>query len=429
MNSLSMACGVGVIGAGVVGGGVVSTLLSNRHVVADRAGVQLELRHVAEINQKNLEQFDLTGITVGPHALELCKDPSVDIVCELIGGLEPARTFILAALNNKKHVVTANKMLLAKHGEELTEAAIRNGVQLRFEAAVAGGIPIIKAIREGLAANNITAIYAILNGTCNYILSQMSYQDLEFETALKQAQALGFAETPPDLDIEGHDTAHKCLILATLSYSTRIRLEDVYVEGITKVSHLDVLYARDMGYVIKLLAVVRKLEGGIEARVHPTLVPETMLLANVRNEFNGIYVESDIADATMYYGRGAGRMPTASAVLADIVDIARSTSTPAPPPFRYTHNIPLRDIGLVEGRYYLRLTTQDSPGVLGRVCTILGSHQVGIASIHQKEENEDTPAHIVMMTHVAVESQVMAALKEIDQLSFMLEPVHMLRVL
>jgi homoserine dehydrogenase len=334
-----MGIGVGVIGAGTVGGGVIEILSANTGVIADKTGAQVALRHVAELKQELLKDLDLTGVTVSNDAKTLINDPEVQVVCELIGGVEPAKTFILAALNAGKHVVTANKMLLAKHGAELAEAAIRNGVELRYEAAVAGAIPIIKALREGLAANHIHAIYGILNGTCNYILSRMTYEGLEFQETLDKAVALGFAETPPDLDILGHDTAHKCQILASLAYSTKVDLEAIPVEGITKITHLDVAYAREMGYLIKLLAVVRKVDGEIEARVNPTLVPETHLLASVRNEFNAVYVESDCADATLHYGRGAGRLPTASAVVGDIVDIACRGEGVRPAPFSYTHAV------------------------------------------------------------------------------------------
>ena len=424
-----MPLGVGVVGAGTVGGGVIQTLVSNAATIRDKAGVDVALRHVADLNTDLFRGYDLDGVAVSKDAGALIQDPRVDVVCELIGGIEPAKRFILAALNNKKHVVTANKMLLAKHGVELCEAAVRNGVELRYEAAVAGTIPIIKALRESLASNHVQAIYGILNGTCNYILSRMTFEGLDFDSVLRQAQEKGFAETPPDLDVLGHDTAHKCQILASLAYCTKVDLEKIYVEGITKITHLDVSYAREMGRVIKLLAIIRKVEGEIEARVHPTLVPETHLLASVRNEFNGVYVECDIADATLYYGRGAGRLPTASAVVSDIVDIARGKGTQAQPPFRYSHSIDVRDIGLLEGRYYLRLTTADHPGVLGRVATILGTHGVGIASVIQKEESEHAPAHIVMMTDATVESSLMAALSEIDALADTVEPTLMLRVL
>lgn len=427
-----MGCGVGVIGAGTVGSGVIQTLRNNANVIKDKTGLDVALTHVAELKQELLEGLDLEGVKVSNDAAALIADPAVQVVCELIGGLEPAKTFILKALNAGKNVVTANKMLLAKAGPELNEAAVRNGVELRFEAAVAGTIPIIKALRESLASNHIHAVYGIVNGTCNYILSRMTFDNLDFGTALKQAQENGFAETPPDLDIRGHDSAHKCQILASLCYCTQVNLDELYVEGVTKITHADVTYARELGYQIKLLAAVRKVENEIEARVHPTLVPEQHLLASVRNEFNAIYVESDAADSTLYYGRGAGRFPTASAVISDIIDIARRNGAPARPPFQYTHDIPLRDIGLLSGRYYLRFTTRDYPGVLGKICTVLGSHGVSIASCTQKEiieDHEATPVHVVLMTHETIESSVMAAQAEIDALDFIVEPTHILRVL
>jgi len=424
-----MGYGVGVIGAGTVGGGVIETLLQNGGVIRDKAGIDIELRHVAELKAELLEPFDLAGVTVSQDARTLINDPEVRIVCELIGGLEPAKTFIIEALSAGKHVVTANKMLLAMAGPELNEVAMRHNVQLRYEAAVAGAIPIIGALREGLVANHIDAVYGILNGTCNYILSRMTDEELKFDEVLAQAQALGFAETPPDLDIGGHDTAHKCQILATLCYSTHIDLDAIYVEGITGITQIDVRNALEMGYVIKLLAIIRKIDGEIEARVHPTLVPQQMLLASVRNEFNAIYVEGDTAGPTLYYGRGAGKLPTASAVVANIVEIARQIDEPAPVPFQYTHDISVRDIGLHRGQYYLRFTTADHPGVLGKICTILGDHGVGIASISQHEEKDDTPAHIVMMTHATLESSITAALAEITPLSFIVERARLIRVL
>ncbi|MBN2311035.1 MAG: homoserine dehydrogenase [Candidatus Hydrogenedentes bacterium] len=424
-----MAIGVGVIGAGTVGGGVIETLLGNRAVIGERLGADVSLVHVADMRPEAFEAFELGGVTVSEDARALIADPKVDVVCELIGGLEPARTFILEALGAGKSVVTANKMLLAHHAPELTEAAVANGVELRYEAAVAGGIPIIKSLREGLAANRFECVYGILNGTCNYILSRMTYEGLEFGEVLRQAMELGFAETPPDLDIEGHDTAHKCQIVASLCFSTEVALDEIHVEGVTKVTGADVAYAREMGYVIKLLAVVRDVNGDIEARVHPTLVPEAHLLASVRNEFNAVYVEGDVAGATLYYGRGAGRRPTASAVVSDIVDIARRDGAPPPRPFVYAEKRTVRNIGQHVGRYYLRLTTLDKPGVLGSVCTILGNHGVSIASCIQKEEHEERPVHVVLMTHETVEASLRAALAEIDRLEFIREDTHALRVI
>jgi len=424
-----MSLGVGVIGAGTVGGGVIQTLLSNADRIRSNVGRSIALRHVADLEHDRLKEFNLDGVTVSKDAGALIADPGVHVVCELIGGIEPAKTFILKALRAGKHVVTANKMLLAHHGAELAHAAIENGVELRYEAAVAGGIPIIKALREGLAANHVEFIYGILNGTCNYILTRMTYEGLEFDGVLQQAMDLGFAERPPDLDILGHDTAHKCQIIASLAFSTEVNLDDLYVEGITKITHADVAYARELGYIIKLLAIVREVNGEIEARVHPTLVPETHLLAQVRREFNAVYVKTDIADATLYYGRGAGRLPTASAVVADVIDIARRGDAPAPPPFVYGPNRPVRDIGHVRTRYYLRMTTLDQPGVLGRVFTVLGDHGVSIASCIQKEMHDDDTVPIVIMTHETDESSLRAALGTIDGFDFVRDQTHVIRVL
>lgn len=424
-----MQLNVAVIGAGTVGGGVIRALTENGDVLRAKVGHDIRLTHVCEVNEKNVKDLPLNGVTVTKDVDSLCANPNIHVICELIGGQEPAKTFILKALRAKKHVVTANKMLLALHGPELTKAATENGVDLRYEAAVAGTIPIIKALREGLAANRIRSIYGILNGTCNYILSRMTYEGLGFDDVLKQAQAKGFAETPPDLDVLGHDTAHKCLIIASLCFNTDLKIADIPVEGITKISAGDIADAREMGYLIKLLAVVRDADGAIDARVHPTLVPEDHLLASVRNEFNAIYVESDLADATLYYGRGAGRMPTASAVAADIADIARRAGGPPPPPFRYDEARKLRPIGQHEGGYYLRFTTEDQTGVLGRICTILGEHKVSIASCSQKDPHGENSVHVVIMTHNTLESNLRAALARIDALDVILQPTHVLRVL
>lgn len=424
-----MPFGVAVIGAGIVGGGVIKTLLDNGDILRANTGVDIRLTHVCEINPDNLKDFDLSGVTVTDDVETLWNDPSINVVCELIGGEEPAKTFVLAALKAGKNVVTANKMLLALHGPELTRAAVDNGMELRYEAAVAGTIPIIKALREGLVANRIRSVDGILNGTCNYILTRMTYDGLEFEAVLKEAQERGFAETPPDLDVEGHDTAHKCQIIASLCYASRVDLADIHVEGITNITSGDIADAFEMGYVIKLLAIIREVDGEIDARVHPTLVPKDHLLASVRNEFNAVFVESDLADATLYYGRGAGRMPTASAVAADIADIARRGDAPAPPPFLYRDERRIRDIGRFEGCYYLRMTTLDEKGVLGGIFTILGEHGISIASCNQKDPHGENRVHVVLMTHEAVESSLRAALAEIDGLDTIIGPTHVIRVL
>ncbi len=424
-----MAVGVGVIGAGTVGGGVITLLTSSEQEIAEKTGCDIELVHVCDMSPERFHGLDLSNVKVSTDAKALLTDPAVQIVCELIGGLEPARTFILDAFNQGKHVVTANKMLLAHHGNELAQAALSAGVDLRYEASVAGGIPIIKALREGLAANKIHSVFGILNGTCNYILTRMTQDGLEFNEALNQAIERGFAETPPDLDVEGHDTAHKCQIIASLISSSPVDLKDIYIEGITHLTHADVCYAREMGYLIKLLGIVRVEGDSLEVRIHPTLVPNDHLLASVRNEFNAVYVLSDAADATLYYGRGAGRMPTASAVVADIIDIAVRKSVRPQPAFVYHAKKRIKPIGEAQGRYYLRLTTLDKPGVLGKVCTILGEENVSIASCIQKEEHDEKPVHVVLMTHQTKERALRSALQKIDQLDFIKEKTHVLRVL
>lgn len=423
---------VGVIGAGTVGGGVIHLLLNHYEHIKNQTGVDLELRHIVEIKPELLKPFDLNNVTVSTDIEPLLNDPEIDVVCELIGGLEPARTFIIKALKSGKHVVTANKMLLAKHGEELCQVAQEAGRELKYEAAVGGVIPIIKTLKEVLSTTHIESLYGIVNGTCNYILSRMTYEGLDFDTVLKEAQANGYAETPPDLDIEGHDSAHKCQILASLCFCTPVPYDKIYVEGITKITHSDVAYANEMGYVIKLLAIVRKVEGEIEARVHPTLVPQNHLLASVRNEFNAIYVESDPAGPTLYYGKGAGRFPTATAVISNLLDLALRKESPILPPFVYCHKYPVRDIGLLRSRYYLRFTTKDYPGVLGQICTVLGKHQVSISSCHQKETlsyHQALPVHVIIMTHESLESSVQSAVAEINQLDCIVEPTHLIRVL
>lgn len=424
-----MSLGVGVIGAGIVGGGVVKTLTEIGEALCANTGVEIKLTHVCEINPDNLKEFNLDGVTVTDNVQDLFDSPDVDVICELIGGENPAKAFILGALNAGKHVVTANKMLLAMHGVELTEAAVANKVELRYEAAVAGGIPIIKALREGLAANTIESVYGIMNGTCNYILTRMTYEQLDFDVVLKQAQELGFAETPPDLDIQGHDTAHKCQIVASLCSGSKVNLDDIPVEGITNINAGDIADALEMGYLIKLLAVYREIDDEIDARVHPTLIPLDHQLASVRNEFNAVYVMGDIADATLYYGKGAGRMPTASAVVADIADIARRGDGPIPPPFRYSTEKNIRDIGHHVGQFYLRLTTRDEPGVLGTVGTILGDHGVSIASCKQRDAHGADTVHLIVITHEATESFLRAALAKIDALDEITEATHVLRIL
>lgn len=424
-----MPLGVGIIGVGTVGGGVVQTLQANGSLIADRTGRAVALRHVATRTRSKLDAFDLNGVTVSDDPMAVIADPEVEVVCELIGGEEPAKTYVLAALNAGKHVVTANKLLLAKHGPELNEAALANGVDLRYEAAVAGGVPVIKALREGLAANRVEYVYAILNGTCNYILSRMTYDGLDFAPVLEQAIEKGFAEQPPDLDIDGHDTAHKCQIVASLAFGTEVAIEDLYVEGIRHITRDDVADALEMGYYIKLLAIVRDVGDSIEARVHPTLVPQDHLLAQVRNEFNGVFIQTDICDGTLLYGRGAGRFPTASAVVADIVDIARRGDGKPAPPFVYGVKRPVRDIAHTRSRFYLRFTTEDRPGILAKITAALGNEGVSIASVIQKEQRTPDGVHIVIMTAETEEAALRRALDGVEASGVNRAQPHVIRVL
>ncbi|MFO7774578.1 MAG: homoserine dehydrogenase [Candidatus Hydrogenedentota bacterium] len=424
-----MSLGVGIIGAGTVGSGVIEILTESASSIRDRTGVPVELVHVADTQPAALGMPGLKNARTSPDAETLIADSNVHIVCELIGGIEPAKTFILNALKAGKSVVTANKMLLAYHGPELCKAAADNGVELRYEAAVGGGIPIIKSLREGLAANTIKSVHGILNGTCNYILTRMIHEERELDEVLKQAQELGFAETPPDLDVEGHDTMHKCQIIASLCCSTEVDPADIPVEGITGVTRADIGYAREMGYVIKLLAMVRQVDEEVEAQVRPTLVPEDHLLASVRNEFNAVYVDSEHTGPTLYYGKGAGQMPTASAVVADIIDIGLRGAAPALPPFIYGPRRKVRGEDQLEGRYYIRLTTKDKPGVLGQVCTTLGNHGVSIASCIQHGHHVNGSVHVVLMTHATEQRGLTGALREIDSLGFITDPSHRMPVL
>ncbi|HOV32409.1 MAG TPA: homoserine dehydrogenase [Candidatus Hydrogenedens sp.] len=425
---------VGVIGAGTVGGGIINLLLNHTEHIKNQTGVEIELKHIVEIKPDLLKPFELNlnNVMVSSDIESLLNNPEIDVVCELIGGIEPAKTFIIKSLKAGKHVVTANKMLLSKHGEELCKVAQQAGKELRYEAAVGGVIPIIKVLKEVLSSTHVETIYGIVNGTCNYILSRMTYEGLDFDTVLKEAQANGYAETPPDLDIKGLDTAHKCQILTSLCFGTPVLLEDIYVEGITEITHSDVVYANEMGYVIKLLAIARKVDGEIEARVHPTFVPQNHLLASVRNEYNAIYVESDMAGPTLYYGKGAGRFPTATAVISDLLDLAKRKESIVLPPFIYYHELNIRDIGLLQSRYYLRFTTKDYPGVLGQICTVLGKHHVSISSCHQKETlqyYESFPVHVIIITHESLESSIQSAVAEINQLECIVEPTHIIRML
>jgi len=424
---------VGLLGAGIVGGGLVETLRRHGDLIARRTGVAVSLHHVAEPDSDKLAEFDLDGVKVSSDAAAVIDDPDVDVVVELIGGEEPALSFTLDAMRRGKHVVTANKKLIALHGDTITRAAAENGVGFRFEASVAGGIPVIKALREGLVANDIKLIYGIVNGTGNYILTRMAEENDSFDSALAEAQRLGFAEADPTLDIDGWDSAHKIQIMASLAFATWVRFDDICVEGIRGLSAIDVQYAAEMGYVIKLLAIVKQTDdGAIDIRVQPTFVSTDHLLAAVRHEFNAVYIEGDIVGTTLYYGKGAGRFPTASAVVADLVDLARGIAAGTAghePPFVLDGSARVVPIEEIECAYYMRFTTADRPGVLGQIATILGEHDVSVDSAIQKPIPEGrTTAPIVLMAHRTRERNVRRAIESIDRLECVQEATVVFRV-
>ncbi|MEK7443569.1 MAG: homoserine dehydrogenase [candidate division NC10 bacterium] len=425
---------IGLLGLGTVGAGVVKILDTHGAEMQERTDCRLTLAAIADADlTREREGIDLARLHLVPDARQVLDDPSIQIVIELIGGLEPARTFILRALAAGKHVVTANKALLAHHGAELFEHARRHRVMLGFEAAVAGGIPLLRAVREGLPANRIASVFGIVNGTCNYILSKMTDEGLDFSVVLKEAQARGYAEADPALDIEGMDSAHKLQILAMLAFRTSLDLKDIYTEGITGVAHEDVVNAAELGYRIKLLAIAKASDGGLEARVHPTMIPAQSPLAAVSGVYNAVFISGDNVGNLMFYGRGAGQLPTASAVWSDALEIARRVAhgIPALPvelPSVAKAPLPLRPMDEIRSAYYLRVMALDRPGVLAQVAGILGRHDISLVSVLQKGRAEGEAVPVVMLTHDARERDMRAALAAIDRLPVVAARTAMIRV-
>ena len=425
---------IGLLGLGTVGAGVVKILDTHGAEMQERTDCRLTLAAIADADLiREREGIDLARLHLVPDARQVLDDPSIQIVIELIGGLEPARTFILRALAAGKHVVTANKALLAHHGAELFEQARRHRVMLGFEAAVAGGIPLLRAVREGLPANRIASVFGIVNGTCNYILSKMTDEGLDFSVVLKEAQARGYAEADPALDIEGMDSAHKLQILAMLAFRTSLDLKDIYTEGITGVAHEDVVNAAELGYRIKLLAIAKASDGGLEARVHPTMIPAQSPLAAVSGVYNAVFISGDNVGNLMFYGRGAGQLPTASAVWSDALEIARRVAhgIPALPvelPSVARAPLPLRPMDEIRSAYYLRVMALDRPGVLAQVAGILGRHDISLVSVLQKARAEGEAVPVVMLTHDARERDMRAALAAIDRLPVVAARTTMIRV-
>ena len=427
---------VGLLGLGTVGGGTMNVLTRNAAEIARRAGCEIRVTHAAAraYNAEAVEGLDRVKIT--DDAFAVVDDPEVDVVVELIGGYSPARELVLRAIANGKHVVTANKALIALHGNEIFAAAQRQRVTVAFEAAVAGGIPIIKALREGLAANHIEWIAGIINGTGNFILTEMKDKGRDFAEVLAEAQALGYAEADPTFDVEGIDAAHKLTILGSLAFGIPLQFDKCYTEGISRIEPQDVAYAEEFGYRIKHLGITRRAPAGVELRVHPTLIPERRLIANVDGVMNAVLVKGDAVGPTLYYGAGAGSLPTASAVVADLVDVARTLTTD--PENRVPHlafqpgelsDLPVLDMDQVQTAYYLRMQCEDKPGVLAAITGILGDAGISIEAVKQKEMPEEAQhVPLVMLTHRVLEGQMNAALHAIADLPAVSGPVTRIRV-
>jgi len=427
--------GVGLIGFGTVGTGVAKILLGSGALIRRRAGVPIELARVADLDTTRDRGVALPPGVLINDAKALIDDPAVDIVVELIGGYDAAKRVILDALAKGKPVVTANKALLAVHGEEIFEAAARHKVDLGFEASVGGGIPVIRALMEGLAANTILSLYGIINGTSNYILSRMTCEGQSFDDVLAEAQAAGYAEADATLDVAGVDSAHKLAIMVNLAYGTPVNVKEIYTEGITRITPVDIAYAEEFGYTIKLLGIAKSLDGEIEARVHPTMVPSASPIAQVEGVYNAIQLVGDAVGDIVLYGRGAGSMPTGSAVVSDVIAIARNLLRDAaglvpPASFQQDQRRPLRIRPMEEilAQYYMRFMVLDRPGVLSQIAGVLGRHNISIASVIQQGRKEGQTVPVVIMTHTARERDVQAALREIDKMAFISEPTTLIRV-
>jgi len=415
---------IGILGLGTVGCGTVTVLSRNREEIARRAGREIKIIQASARDLKKPRPCATDGIQLVADAREIVRNPEVEVVVELIGGYEPARALVLEAIEHGKHVVTANKALIAVHGNEIFAAAQKQGVMVAFEAAVAGGIPIIKTIREGLTANRIEWLAGIINGTSNFILSEMRDKGADFADVLKEAQRLGYAETDPTFDVEGVDAAHKLTILAAIAFGIPLQFDKAYVEGISRISRLDVRYAEELGYRLKLLGIARRTDGAVELRVHPTLIPERRLIANVDGAMNAVLVKGDAVGPTMFYGAGAGAEPTASAVVADLVDVVRTLTTD--PNNRVPHlafqpdalaDLPILPIEDIDTSYYLRLHALDRPGVLADVTRVLADQNISIEAILQKEPHagEDT-VPVIILTQRVREKNINAAIARIEGL-------------
>ena len=427
---------IGILGVGTVGGGTFTVLKRNSEEIARRAGRKIIVKMIADKDLQKARELAGNEAMITDNAHEVTCSPDIDIVVELIGGQTIAKELILEAIAHGKHVVTANKALLANHGTEIFAMAREKGVIVAFEAAVAGGIPIIKALREGLTANRITWIAGIINGTANFILSEMREKGLSFNDVLGQAQKLGYAEADPTYDIEGIDAAHKITLMSAIAFGIPVQFDKVYTEGITKLTGEDIRYAEELGYRIKLLGITKRVAKGIELRVHPTLIPNKRLIANVEGVMNAVVVKGDAVGATLYYGAGAGAEPTASSVIADLVDVTRMQT--ADPMHRVPtlsfqpdllSDIPVISMDDVETSYYLRMQVVDKPGVMAEITRILADHHISISAMIQKEASDDSDkVSIIMLTHITIEKSVNAAIKHIESLPVVTQQVFRIRI-
>lgn len=427
---------VGVLGLGTVGGGTVNVLKRNAAEIARRAGREIVVTRASAKDFDKERICDTQGIILSTDPMDIINDPEIDIILELIGGAGLVKEMVLKAIENGKHVVTANKSLIALHGNEIFAKASEKGVIVAFEAAVAGGIPIIKAIREGLSGNQIEWLAGIINGTGNFILTEMRDKGRDFYDVLAEAQALGYAEADPTFDVEGIDAGHKLTILASIAFGIPLQFDQVYTEGITQITRLDVEYAEQLGYRIKHLGIARKTPEGIELRVHPTLIPERRLIANVNGVMNAVLVKGDAVGATLYYGAGAGAEPTASAVVADVIDVVRALTSD--PENRVPHlafqadslaDIPILSSERFKTSYYLRLNAEDKPGVLADVTRILANHHISIEAIIQKEPvGDETAIPIILLTQITLEKEMNAAITEIEALQTVTGKVNRIRL-
>ncbi|MFZ7111648.1 MAG: homoserine dehydrogenase [Desulfatiglandales bacterium] len=426
---------VGILGFGTVGSGTAEILLKNKDIICRRVGSEISLRKIADLDIQTSRGLDVDPGILTTDAMEVINDPDIHIVVELIGGLTKAKDFILEAMKKGKHVVTANKALLAEFGEEIYRTAQDQGVSLAFEASVGGGIPIIRSLREGLSANRINTIMGILNGTSNYILTEMTQRGLPYDKTVEGAIALGYAEDPPALDVDGTDAAHKLAILVSIAFGVPVFFGNIFREGIDKITPEDIQFAGEFGYCLKLLAIARNLGDSVEARVHPTMIPRNHIMANVNGAYNAIYLEGDFVGPNLYYGLGAGKRPTGSAVVSDIICLARQIqngiSSLLPPlahALPHGKGISIQSMEDVVCPYYFRFPVIDKPGVLAKISGILGDHEISLYSVIQKGRKINGSVPVVMLTHEAKESNVRKAISLIDQLDVLTDKTMLIRV-